>query len=45
MIIDFWYYKSVIINCRNVIEYYTSFYIKNYGDATTQVKNNKKTLT
>ena len=23
---SFWYYKSVIINYRNVIEYYTSFY-------------------
>ena len=42
MIIDFWYYKSIIINCRNVIEYYTYFYIKNHRDALTQVKDNKK---
>ena len=26
VIITFWYYKSVIINYRNVVEYYTSFY-------------------
>ena len=25
-ICSFWYYKSVIINHKNVIEYYTSFY-------------------